>query len=101
MTTRLEAVDGGLAVHGDLDFQSVPALWQQVAERLAADGGSGELLIDLAAVGHSDSAGVALLVDWLRRAQAGGRRLRLRNVPAQMRAIIRVSSLEELLPAAE
>lgn len=54
--------------------------------------------VDLSGVERSDSAGVALLLEWWRRARRRGAELRYLNPPAQMRAIIEVSGLSEILP---
>jgi phospholipid transport system transporter-binding protein len=49
-------------------------------------------------VERSDSAGLALLVECLRQAHQSGKSLRFFNIPAQMLAIARVSSLDQVLP---
>ncbi len=87
--------DGRVRLRGQLDVESVPALSEQVRQ-LAA--GGGELDVDLGGITHADSAGVALLVEWYRQARQHGQNLRFVNLPAQMQAIIRVSSLEQVLP---
>ena len=95
MPARLEPRKDGFAVCGDLQAAWVPALYRDARQQLA---GSGPLTVDLAQVERADSAGVALLVEWLRQARAQGRELRLVHLPQQMRSIIRVAGLERLLP---
>ena len=56
--------DGRLAIHGELSFASVPAVWTQWQ---ALDDGQGALAVDLSDVQRSDSAGLALLIECLRR----------------------------------
>ena len=56
--------------------------------------------IDLSRVSRSNSAGVALLAQWLCQARRRQRELLFVGIPAQMRAIIRVVDLETLLPTA-
>ncbi|HEB99345.1 MAG TPA: STAS domain-containing protein, partial [Thiotrichales bacterium] len=51
-------------------------------------------------VGRADSAGLALLVEWMREARRQGREIRFLGMPAQMSAIAEVSGLSELLPVA-
>jgi phospholipid transport system transporter-binding protein len=82
------------ALGGRLQKDTVPTLWLEGQQRLR---GGGELDIDLSAVEICDSAGVAVLVDWLRLAAIQGTRLRYRNAPAQVIAIADVSDLEQLL----
>ena len=84
--------DGAAEVSGELTFATVPAYLQRNGALFA---GSGDLVIDLQGVTRADSAGVALLVEWLRLARAAGRTVRYRNLPSQVEALIRVSGLEK------
>jgi len=87
--------NGRLEIHGDLSFDSVPGLWEHCCAQFS---GRNELDIDLSQVERSDSAGLALLVECLRQAHQSGKTLRFFNIPAQMLAIARVSSLDQVLP---
>lgn len=90
-----EGKNGRLEIHGELDFVSVPLLWNSSCRRLPER----EVLdIDLSHVERSDSAGLALLVECLRQASQTGKTIRFFNIPAQMLAIARVSALDEVLP---
>ncbi|MBF6309145.1 STAS domain-containing protein, partial [Nocardia farcinica] len=60
----------------------------------------GEVCFDLQAVTRSDSAGLALLVEWMQFARQQDRKLSFRNLPDQLRDIARISGLEDLLPLA-
>ena len=96
MPARLERRGGGeFAVQGELDFDTVAALWRE-SEKLFRE----ELpqCIDLAGVSRSNSAGVALLVEWLRQARRRDRRLHFVNIPPQMISIIEVADLDDVLP---
>jgi phospholipid transport system transporter-binding protein len=81
-------------VAGDLSFETVPALYQ---ESLGWFAGDGELVIDLARVTRTDSAGLALLLEWLRRAHTARRPLRFVNIPAQVQTLIRINGLTDAL----
>lgn len=87
-----------LLVRGELDFDSVAELWATTKTLFRAEP---ILRIDLSGVRRSNSAGVALLVEWLRQARNRQRKLVFVNVPDQMQAIIRVVDLETVLPVAE
>jgi phospholipid transport system transporter-binding protein len=54
-------------------------------------------VIDLAGVTASDSAGLALLIEWLSVAKGAGRALRFENIPSQLQQLARLSEVEELL----
>ena len=84
-----------LRVRGDLDFDSVAALWNATESLLADDPPA---RIDLQGVSHANSAGVALLVAWLGQVQRRQQTVMFVNVPAQMRAIIEVADLDTVLP---
>jgi phospholipid transport system transporter-binding protein len=87
---------GAFAVRGAMTFATAARLH---AAGLAALGASGEprLVLDCAGVGNADSAGLAVLVDWLAWARATGKALQLNNVPAKLLDIARISELDELL----
>lgn len=86
-----------LRVAGELDFDSVAALWAATRAMLAAEP---IRRIDLGGVQRSNSAGVAILIQWLRQARRHQAKLVLVNLPAQMRAIVRAVDLEDVLPVA-
>ncbi len=89
--------DGVLEVSGELTFATVPAL---LAANSGLFAGSGALTVDLAGVSRADSAGVALLIEWLRLARRAGRELRYVNMPQQTAQLIRVSGLERVFALA-
>ncbi len=87
--------DGHYLLSGVLSFQTVPRLWKQGGDMLD---GSTQLTLDLSGVSRTDSAGIALLVEWLRMAHERNTRISFHNMPPQMLAIARVSGLDDLLP---
>ena len=56
-----------------------------------------QLIIDLAGVEHTDSAGLALLLAWTRRAKAQAVHLSFVNVPDRLKDLGRVSGLDDIL----
>lgn len=54
--------------------------------------------IDLAQVTRADSAGLALLVTWMRQAKKADKNICFEHIPAQMLAIAQASGLDEFLP---
>jgi phospholipid transport system transporter-binding protein len=93
---RLSVHGNRLQVVGVLDLRSVVGLLE--AGRRAIDASSGsEAVLDLSGVRRSDSAGLALVVDWLRAARRRGLRLAIEGAPSQLMDIARVSGLEELM----
>ena len=87
--------DGCFILEGVLDFQTVPEVWQQ-GLKLFNDAPS--LALDLQQVTRSDSAGLALLIEWMRFARSHNKAISYINMPLQMLAIARASSLDNILP---
>lgn len=81
-------------VEGELDVDNVPARLRKSADWFERGQST---VIDLGGVTHSDSAGVALLLEWIRDAQEEGATLRFINAPPQMRAIIDFCGLNEVI----
>lgn len=86
---------GIVQVSGELTFTTVTTLNGQ-AEKLFA-GQSGDFTVDLGGVTRADSAGLALLIEWLRWARQRQVAVRFRHMPAQMRTIAAVSDLDPVL----
>jgi phospholipid transport system transporter-binding protein len=88
--------DGCWRVHGELTFATVMAALERSRPLMGT--ADRDPCIDLAGVERADSAGIALLLEWMRLAAAHGRQVAFSAVPAQMMAIARVSDLEGVLP---
>jgi phospholipid transport system transporter-binding protein len=91
-----ETGHGSWLLVGDLSFTTVPAL-RGGLDIKSAD--RPRISIDLAGVTRSDSAGLALLIEWLRESERLGKIITFLNMPAQMQSIARVCGLEGILPA--
>jgi phospholipid transport system transporter-binding protein len=96
---KLEALGGGrYRVVGVIDAMTAGDLLEQSIARFET---SGDLEVDLAGVPESDSAGLALLIEWIRRVRLRRQKIRFSNVPAQINALARISEVEDLLALAE
>jgi phospholipid transport system transporter-binding protein len=96
-SAAFEVQDGDRSrVNGVLHFTSVTALLKSGIEAI---GNGRAAVIDLSGVSDSDSAGLALLIEWLSIAKAGNRSLRYENIPAQLHQLARLSDVDELLTA--
>ena len=93
---------GFYKVTGDLDFSSVAPLAAE-GERLfaGAEAGPTPLNIDLAGVGQANSAGLALLLEWLDQARGRGLTLSFTNFPNSLARIAAITNLTGLLPCAD
>ncbi|MBL1321836.1 MAG: STAS domain-containing protein [Methylophaga sp.] len=82
-------------VAGELTFATVNTLLEQAPTLFD---NHHKLNIDLAAVTRSDSAGLALLIDWMRLAKTNSKEIMFYNIPVQITAIANASGVDELLP---
>ena len=83
-----------LRARGELGFATAA---EALRAGLALLPKGGRCTIDLAGVTDADSAGLAVLVEWLAASAERGGSLVFEAVPAQLRAIARISDLESLL----
>lgn len=76
-----------------------PLTLDTVAERIAALGtpAAGVLCVDLSGVSDIDSSAVALLLDWQRQARSGGVQLQFSCAPENLRRLIAVYGVADLL----
>lgn len=95
MTVTIERKDSAILVQGPLDISSVAQALEQIEPLMS---GGGRQTVDLSGVERIDSAGLAFLVELLRRAKRVDVSLEFRNVPAHMKAISSVYGLGAVLP---
>lgn len=96
---RLESLGAGrFRISGVLDASTAREMLEQSEARFAQ---FKDLDVDLGGVGESDSAGLALLIEWLRMARQSQKAIRFANVPAQIEALARISEVEDLIGGAE
>jgi len=83
-----------MLVSGAVTLGNVAALLEEGRRYI----GDGVQTIDLAEVSEMDSALLALLLAWLREANARQRALEFANLPASLRTIARLYGVDDLLP---
>ena len=88
--------DGSLVIlHGCLDIHAAADVRLFLAD--AVDAGTGELVLDLAALEAVDATGLGVLVGAHRRAQRAGRTLVLTDVPAPVGRLLFLTRLDRVL----
>jgi phospholipid transport system transporter-binding protein len=93
---NLLAAEGRLFAEGPLTFDSAKRARELGLEAIGA-AADGALVIDCKGVTISDSAGLAVLLDWLAAARAKGRSLHFTHLPQGLAALGRISEVNELL----
>lgn len=89
------AGEGQFRISGDLDYQTIPRVLKSSQSMFA---GQQSLTIDLSEVNRSNSAGLALLIEWMRFAKAEGCSIKFLNIPEQMHQVAQLCGVEEKLP---
>lgn len=84
---------GRYVLNGELGFSTVTDLLVQSRSLFASDA---DIQLDLSGVTHADSAGLSLLVEWLRQAKLQGHTLQYLSLPAQLQALAGISEVEGL-----
>ena len=94
LNTRDEAGHTVLAVSGEVDVYTAPALRDRIADLL--DSGQHQLIIDLGGVEFLDSTGLGVLVAGLNRAREVGGSLSLVCPQERVLKLFRITGLDEV-----
>ena len=87
--------EGQYQIQGSLDFSTVTELKKQASGLF---NGASDIQFDLSGVTHSNSAALALLIEWLRQAGESNKHVRFINFPERLLNIARAYGIEEDLP---
>lgn len=84
--------DGLVKIEGALDLNTVKSLKKQT---IGLFNGVSEIQFDLSAVSQSNSAALALMLEWLKAAQKNQASLSFSNFPEHLRQLARVYGIEQ------
>jgi phospholipid transport system transporter-binding protein len=93
-----ERGDGHFELVGDLSFQTAVKALEDSKSLFSAHS---SIELDLAGVRRADSAGLALMLEWVNWARNNAHELRFSNIPAQIISIAQISEVEDMLYRAE
>lgn len=88
----IEQSPGYYTVEGSLTFASID---KQTPKSFKFLKGIDSICIDLSQVKSTDSAGLALMIEWIRQSHASRVRLSFKNIPAQILALAKLSGFDE------
>ena len=94
-----EPAAGRIVVTGELTFASAREA-RQLGLLVLESSRAAQLIIDCSGVTRADSAGLAVLLDWLAWGRRKSREVSLENLPASLVAIAKISEVDGLLTAA-
>ena len=92
----IELLDGRYRVQGPVTMTTVPGLLQEADSKFEGS----DIRVDLSGATEADSAAVALLLAWTRAAVHGGKRIRFENVSENLKTLIQLYDVADLLPVA-
>jgi phospholipid transport system transporter-binding protein len=87
-----------LQVSGELNFVTVVALWRESIAKLSA---YTTLVFDMAKVTDCNSAGLALMLEWLKYARQANKKITFNNIPANLASIIKVAGINKIVNSGE
>jgi phospholipid transport system transporter-binding protein len=83
-----------LQVAGEINFVTAVSLWQESLPLLAK---SNELIFNFSQVTTSNSAALALLLEWLKYAKQNNKSISFEQLPEQLVSIAKVAGLTNLI----
>lgn len=87
---------GRFALRGALTFANARSARNEGLHALRTSSAR-DFEMDCAGITHSDSAGLAVMLDWMAIMKREGRPLRFANLPPGLLAVARISGVEEML----
>lgn len=90
--------DGRFALSGTMGFRTADQILYESEEPFEEHT---RIEVDLAGVTETDSAGLALLLEWITWANHTVREIRFLNIPEKVTAIARTTEVEDLLKRGE
>ena len=89
----LSPVKDHYIIKGDLTFSTIN---KASVEALKFAQSAPSINVDLQQLGKIDSAGLALLIEWIKFAQASQTELRFTHIPAQLSALTKLCDIAEI-----
>lgn len=80
---------------GEMNFMSTPGIYRELESRFT---GSGSILnIDLSGINHSDSSGLALLLEWQAMVNRLDQQLHITNAPENLLRLAKLCEADKLM----
>jgi len=83
------------SLSGAITFENFPVMRQRGID--AIDASPGEACLDIGGIDHANTLAVGAMVAWFRHGEHRNTRVKFINVPDDLRKIIRVSGLTDIL----
>ncbi len=83
---------GHFLIDGDLTFATID---KQTVKSFAFLNAAKDISIDLSQVSCTDSAGLALMIEWLKYSRTKRTQLKFKNIPKQLLALAQLSGFDK------
>lgn len=83
---------GHIVIDGDLTFATID---KQTLKSFSFLNTSKEITIDLSRVSSTDSAGLALMIEWIRYSRQNRTQLSFKNIPEQLLNLAKLSGFDQ------
>lgn len=90
--------DGRFALKGDMNFETAERILRESEGPFEEHT---QIEVDLSGIEDSDSAGLALLLEWVTWANHSVREIRFQHIPERILAIAKTTEVEKLLTRGE
>lgn len=81
-------------ITGDLNFSTVETLWKETLPLFTT---MHEITFDFSKVTSANSAGITLLIEWLKHAKREKKSISFANIPASIMSLATISGIDKLL----
>lgn len=85
-----------IRVSGPVTIDNVTAVIEAGRQAIAGS----DPVVDLSGLENVDSAAISMMLEWMRDAARGGRRVRFANLPENLRTLAKVYGVLDVLPLA-
>ena len=86
--------EGRFSLAGQVSFHTAETILRESTKLFAAHE---HIRVDLSAVERTDSAGLALLLEWISQASKSGQQIEFDEIPEKIHAIAETAEIDELL----
>ncbi len=93
-SARIVEQNGRLMISGDLNFSTVVMLWHESLPLLSS---MAVMNFDLSNINSSNSAGVALIIGWIKYAKNANKTIQFAGIPRQLESIVRTSGIYNMM----
>jgi len=88
-----EYTDGVYKINGDLTFERASEVFKAIDFSNIEEN---HIEVDLGGLEQSDSAALAVMLEWMRQAESRGKQIQFSKIPAQLEKLIEMADLQKI-----